>query len=164
MLSNIAVRPSQFNFIGILFKVVTKSAQLSEVNYSKLSNEAATLRDHSNRACKCWMWVMIGAVMVVFICKYSVAILFCPLEVGCKTMGLFILYNIYKFILCFSYGFIHESNEEEDIVNTYYTLLYYTKPLIYCSSERGFLLHKNAVIVQSILRLSTKIHHILQKS
>lgn len=52
-------------------EVVSKSAQLSEVNYTKLSNEAATLRDHSNRACKCWMWIMIGTVMVVFICEYS---------------------------------------------------------------------------------------------
>lgn len=46
-----------------------KSTNLSETNYSALDKEAAILKDHSKRACKCWMWIMIGLVMVIFICK-----------------------------------------------------------------------------------------------
>lgn len=41
------------------------------MNYSSLSREAETLREHNRRACKCWMWIIVGLVMVIFICKFD---------------------------------------------------------------------------------------------
>lgn len=49
--------------------VVVKSASLSEKNITSLSGEAEKLQDHSKRAWKCWMWLMIGLVMMIFIGK-----------------------------------------------------------------------------------------------
>lgn len=49
--------------------VVLKSANLSEKNITSLSGEAEKLQDHSKRAWKCWMWLMIGFVMMIFIGK-----------------------------------------------------------------------------------------------
>lgn len=49
--------------------VVLKSANLSEKNITSLSGEAEKLQDHSKRAWKCWMWLMIGLVMMIFIGK-----------------------------------------------------------------------------------------------
>jgi unconventional SNARE in the endoplasmic reticulum protein 1 len=46
---------------------------LSEKNMDTLSAESERLQDHSKRACKCWMWMMIGLVMVIFICEYIYA-------------------------------------------------------------------------------------------
>uniref|UniRef100_A0A0K8TTI2 Vesicle transport protein USE1 n=1 Tax=Tabanus bromius TaxID=304241 RepID=A0A0K8TTI2_TABBR len=48
-------------------EIVTKSTQISENNIGSLSKEAEKLQDHSRRAWKCWMWLMIGLVMVIFI-------------------------------------------------------------------------------------------------
>lgn len=42
---------------------------MTERNQSALEKEATILKDHSKKACKCWMWIMIGLVMVIFICK-----------------------------------------------------------------------------------------------
>lgn len=51
-------------------EVVSTSSGLSDRNLSSLSHEAEKLKDHSKRAWKCWMWIMIGVVMMIFICKY----------------------------------------------------------------------------------------------
>ncbi|RZC37977.1 vesicle transport protein USE1, partial [Asbolus verrucosus] len=48
-------------------EVVGRSAQLTEQNYSKLSTESNKLGEHSKRAWKCWMWIMLLIVVVVFI-------------------------------------------------------------------------------------------------
>lgn len=50
-------------------ELVTQSAQLTDQNYSKLQVESTKLGEHSKRACKCWMWVMLVVVLVVFISK-----------------------------------------------------------------------------------------------
>lgn len=65
---------SYLNLISFLitYQIVSKSANLSETNYTSLSKEATILKDHSKRACKCWMWIMIGIVMIVFICKLMI--------------------------------------------------------------------------------------------
>lgn len=48
-------------------EIVSKSSNLSEKNITSLSTEAEKLQDHSKRAWKCWMWLMIGLVMMIFI-------------------------------------------------------------------------------------------------
>ncbi|CAH1365671.1 vesicle transport protein USE1 [Tenebrio molitor] len=48
-------------------EVVGRSSQLTDQNYSKLSSESNKLAEHSKRAWKCWMWIMLLVVVVVFI-------------------------------------------------------------------------------------------------
>lgn len=48
-------------------EIVGKSTALSDNNLSSLSKEAEKLQDHSRKAWKCWMWIMIGLVMMIFI-------------------------------------------------------------------------------------------------
>lgn len=52
-------------------EVATKSAHLTDKNFSKLKVESEKLAEHSRRACKCWMWIMLIIVMVLFISKYN---------------------------------------------------------------------------------------------
>lgn len=52
-------------------EIVGRSAQLSENNLSKLKVESDKLQEHSKRACKCWMWIMLVIVLVVFISKFT---------------------------------------------------------------------------------------------
>ncbi|KAG4075092.1 hypothetical protein HA402_008157 [Bradysia odoriphaga] len=52
-------------------EVVTRSSHLSEKNLASLATEADKLQEHSKRAWKCWMWIMIGMVMMIFICKLN---------------------------------------------------------------------------------------------
>lgn len=58
-------------------EVVSTSSTLSDRNMSSLAREAEKLSDHSKRAWKCWMWIMIGLVMMIFICKWC--LYKCPL-------------------------------------------------------------------------------------
>ncbi|KAJ8924330.1 hypothetical protein NQ315_007126 [Exocentrus adspersus] len=48
-------------------EVVGRSAQLTEQNYSKLTTESSKLAEHSKRAWKCWLWIMLAIVFIVFI-------------------------------------------------------------------------------------------------
>lgn len=48
-------------------EVAANSSNLTEKNFSKLKVESEKLAEHSKRACKCWMWVMLIIVMVLFI-------------------------------------------------------------------------------------------------
>nr|CAI5845103.1 unnamed protein product [Callosobruchus analis] len=48
-------------------EVVSRSTQLTEQNLSKLSVESAKLAEHSKRAWKCWMWILLAIVFIVFI-------------------------------------------------------------------------------------------------
>lgn len=48
-------------------EVISKSSNITERNFSKLKVESEKLAEHSKRACKCWMWVMLIIVMVLFI-------------------------------------------------------------------------------------------------
>lgn len=50
-------------------EVVQASSKLTEKNFGSLKKESDKLQDHSKRAWKCWMWLMIGLVMAIFICK-----------------------------------------------------------------------------------------------
>lgn len=43
--------------------VVTKSARLAHQNTGSLEKESKKLDEHNKRACKCWMWMMIGIVI-----------------------------------------------------------------------------------------------------
>ncbi|XP_056639078.1 vesicle transport protein USE1 [Diorhabda sublineata] len=48
-------------------EVVSKSTEITENNFGKLSVESSKLAEHSKRAWKCWMWIMLVAVVIVFI-------------------------------------------------------------------------------------------------
>ncbi|XP_031346773.1 vesicle transport protein USE1 isoform X2 [Photinus pyralis] len=48
-------------------EVVGRSSQLTEDNFTKLKSESNKLTEHSKRAWKCWMWIMLLVVLVVFI-------------------------------------------------------------------------------------------------
>ncbi|KAK4884734.1 hypothetical protein RN001_001005 [Aquatica leii] len=48
-------------------EVVSKSSQLTDVNFTKLKLESNKLTEHSKKAWKCWMWIMLVIVLVVFI-------------------------------------------------------------------------------------------------
>ncbi|KAF5269804.1 hypothetical protein FQR65_LT05850 [Abscondita terminalis] len=48
-------------------EIVNKSSQLTDVNFTKLKAESNKLTEHSKRAWKCWMWIMLVIVLVVFI-------------------------------------------------------------------------------------------------
>nr|CAH7734618.1 unnamed protein product [Callosobruchus chinensis] len=50
-------------------EVVSRSTLLTEQNLSKLGVESAKLAEHSKRAWKCWMWVLLAIVFIVFISK-----------------------------------------------------------------------------------------------
>lgn len=47
-------------------EVLTRSSALTDQNKVKLEVESSKLEEHSKRAWKCWMWVMLFMVMVVF--------------------------------------------------------------------------------------------------
>lgn len=49
--------------------VVTKSARMAHQNTGSLEKESKKLDEHNKRACKCWMWMMIGLVIMIFIGK-----------------------------------------------------------------------------------------------
>uniref|UniRef100_U5EV67 Vesicle transport protein USE1 n=1 Tax=Corethrella appendiculata TaxID=1370023 RepID=U5EV67_9DIPT len=46
---------------------VGKSSKLTDQNFSQLTNESQKLQESSKKAWKCWMWIMIGLVMAIFI-------------------------------------------------------------------------------------------------
>lgn len=48
-------------------EIVSKSAKLTDQNMSSLSTESTKLQESSKKAWKCWMWLMIGLVMMIFI-------------------------------------------------------------------------------------------------
>ncbi|XP_054278139.1 vesicle transport protein USE1 [Macrosteles quadrilineatus] len=48
-------------------QVVEKSSHLAEKNFSQLRVESERLQEHSRRAWKCWMWIMLVVVIVIFI-------------------------------------------------------------------------------------------------
>lgn len=48
-------------------EIVTNSTKLTEGNSAKLSVESSKLAEHSKRAWKCWLWVMLAIVLIVFI-------------------------------------------------------------------------------------------------
>lgn len=51
------------------FQLVIKATQVSDKNLTKLGAESAKLTEHSKRAWKCWLWIMLAVVLVVFISK-----------------------------------------------------------------------------------------------
>ncbi|XP_072395888.1 vesicle transport protein USE1 isoform X2 [Diabrotica undecimpunctata] len=48
-------------------EAVSKSSELTDKNFDKLSIESSKLAEHSKRAWKCWMWIMLAMVVAVFI-------------------------------------------------------------------------------------------------
>ncbi|KAL1513786.1 hypothetical protein ABEB36_003149 [Hypothenemus hampei] len=48
-------------------EVASNSTRISEQNFSKLMVESNKLDEHSKKAWKCWMWVMLVVVLMVFI-------------------------------------------------------------------------------------------------
>lgn len=48
-------------------EIVTNSTKLTDDNSAKLSVESSKLAEHSKRAWKCWLWVMLAIVLIVFI-------------------------------------------------------------------------------------------------
>uniref|UniRef100_A0A6P7GP90 Vesicle transport protein USE1 n=1 Tax=Diabrotica virgifera virgifera TaxID=50390 RepID=A0A6P7GP90_DIAVI len=48
-------------------EVVSKSSELTDKNFDKLAVESSKLAEHSKRAWKCWMWIMLALVVAVFI-------------------------------------------------------------------------------------------------
>lgn len=51
-------------------EAVQASSKMTEKNFGSLKKESEKLQEHSKRAWKCWMWVMIGIVMAIFVCEY----------------------------------------------------------------------------------------------
>lgn len=74
-------------------EVVKKSTNLSDKNASSLNKEAEKLQDHSKKAWKCWMWIMIGLVMMIFICKFFLNITFYGLNRR-KITYVFVLFSL----------------------------------------------------------------------
>lgn len=50
-------------------EIVSRSAQMTDKNYDVLESESNKLQDHSKRAWKCWMWLMIALVLAIFMSK-----------------------------------------------------------------------------------------------
>lgn len=78
-------------------QVASNAADLTEKNFSKLVVESAKLEEHSKRAWRCWMWVMLGIVLILFIskcCYYYLSLLL-------------------KYFLFFRHGVVYESNEKK---------------------------------------------------
>lgn len=50
-------------------EAVQASSKMTEKNFGSLKKESEKLQEHSKRAWKCWMWVMIGIVMAIFVCE-----------------------------------------------------------------------------------------------
>ncbi|KAG5873302.1 hypothetical protein JTB14_008968 [Gonioctena quinquepunctata] len=48
-------------------EVVEQSAQLTEHNFAQLTIESSRLTEHSRKAWRCWMWIMLAVVLTVFI-------------------------------------------------------------------------------------------------
>ncbi|KAJ8929930.1 hypothetical protein NQ314_017339 [Rhamnusium bicolor] len=48
-------------------EIVSRSTEMTDQNYSKLTTESSKLEEHSKRAWKCWLWIMLAAVFIVFI-------------------------------------------------------------------------------------------------
>lgn len=51
-------------------EIVSRSSQQTEKNYDVLQSESNKLQDHSKRAWKCWMWLMIALVLAIFMSKF----------------------------------------------------------------------------------------------
>lgn len=51
-------------------EVVQASSLMTEKNFDSLKKESDKLQEHSKKAWKCWMWLMIGVVMAIFICEF----------------------------------------------------------------------------------------------
>lgn len=47
-----------------------KSGNLTETNMTKLKTESLKLQEHTTSHWRCWMWVMIAFVLVVFFSKF----------------------------------------------------------------------------------------------
>jgi unconventional SNARE in the endoplasmic reticulum protein 1 len=50
-------------------EIVTKSTKLAHKSQGSLEKESKKLDEHTKRACKCWLWMMIGLVIVIFMGK-----------------------------------------------------------------------------------------------
>lgn len=48
-------------------EVVSRSTELAQQNFNKLSVESVKLGEHSKKAWRCWMWLMLVIVLIVFI-------------------------------------------------------------------------------------------------
>lgn len=48
-------------------EVVSRSTELAQQNFSKLSVESTKLGEHSKKAWKCWMWLMLAVVLIMII-------------------------------------------------------------------------------------------------
>lgn len=46
---------------------LTKSAKMAHTNIGSLEKESKKLDEHNRKACKCWLWIMIGLVIAIFI-------------------------------------------------------------------------------------------------
>uniref|UniRef100_A0A1L8DV14 Vesicle transport protein USE1 n=2 Tax=Nyssomyia neivai TaxID=330878 RepID=A0A1L8DV14_9DIPT len=48
-------------------ETVKKSTTLTDSNFDSLKGKSQKLQEHSKRACKCWVWMMLGCVMMIFL-------------------------------------------------------------------------------------------------
>ncbi|XP_034241966.1 vesicle transport protein USE1 isoform X2 [Thrips palmi] len=48
-------------------EVAEKSGSLTDENFERLKLESARLEEHTRRAWRCWMWVMIAVVVIIFV-------------------------------------------------------------------------------------------------
>lgn len=50
--------------------LLEKSDKLTDINTNKLKTESLKLQEHTQSYWRCWMWVMIACVLVIFFSKY----------------------------------------------------------------------------------------------
>lgn len=50
--------------------MLEKTDKLTEINSTKLKSESSKLEEHSKSTWRCWLWVMIAFVLIVFFSKY----------------------------------------------------------------------------------------------
>ncbi|XP_046752465.1 vesicle transport protein USE1 isoform X1 [Diprion similis] len=54
-----------------------KSEKLTDINTDKLKKESVKLEEHTKSNWRCWVWVMVAFVLVVFFSKYTIMLCTC---------------------------------------------------------------------------------------
>lgn len=52
--------------------MLEKSDKLTDINAVKLKKESLKLEEHANSKWRCWVWLIIAFVLIVFLSKYFV--------------------------------------------------------------------------------------------
>lgn len=113
--------------IGLL----ERSDKLTDVNTTKLKSESLKLQEHTTSYWRCWMWVMIAFVLVVFFSKYYykkrpsfehitfmiINFITSPSISNIFTFNFFNIFHVqnYLYVLFYRYGVIYESCQKMNL-------------------------------------------------